>query len=159
MNNIVVKELTNQDYEGIRRVDILTQKQYLGKKQRKLSPAERNEHLVSRRSEFDINVNTGYSFVARLDNKIIGFIFGHETLPFRSHIYIRYIGINPKYQKQGIGLLLYQELIKRAKKNNIKKITALINLDNPNSMKLHEKSGFTLKNRKQADLFLQKTGN
>lgn len=150
MNNIIVRELINQDYKEIRQVDILTQKQYLGEKWEKLSPAEKDEHLVSRRSEFDINVNTGYSLVACLDNKIIGFIFAHETLPFRRHIYIRYIGINPKYQGQGIGLLLYQELIKKAKKNNIKKITALINLDNPNSVKLHQKAGFTLKDRKEA---------
>lgn len=150
MNNIIIRELTNQDYEGVRRVDILTQKQYLGEKWEELSPAERDEHLVSRRSEFNINVSSGYGFTARLDNKIVGFIFAHETLPFRGNIYIRYIGINPKYQRQGIGLLLYQGLIKKAKKNNIKKITALINLDNPKSMKLHRKAGFSLKDRKEA---------
>lgn len=150
MDNIIVRELTKQDYQDVRGVDILTQKQYLGGKWKKLSLAEKDEHLVSRRSEFDINVNTGYGFVACLDNKIIGFIFAHETLPFRGNIYIRYIGINPKYQGQGMGLLLYQELIKKVKENNIKKITTLINLDNPNSIKLHQKAGFSLKDRKEA---------
>lgn len=154
MNNIIIRELRKQDYKGVHDVDILTQKQYLGEKWGKLSEAEKEDHLVSRRSEFDINVNSGYGFTARLDNKIVGFIFAHETLPFRGNIYIRYIGIYPKYQGQGIGLLLYQGLIKKAKKNNIKKITALINLDNPKSMKLHQKAGFTLRDRKQADLNL-----
>ena len=150
MNNIIISELTNQDYEGVNRVDILTQKQYLGGKWEKLPEAEKEEHLVSRQSEFEINVRSGYGFVACLNNEIIGFIFAHETHPFRGNIYIGYIGINPKYQGRGIGLLLYKELIKKAKENNAKKITALINLDNPNSIKLHQKAGFSLRDRKEA---------
>lgn len=150
MNNIIIRQITKADYEGIRRVDILTQKQYLREKWEKLSEAEKEEHLVSRQNEFNINVRSGYGFVACLNNEIVGFIFAHETRPFRGNIYIRYIGINPDYQGRGIGLVLYKELIKNAKKNNIKKITALINLDNPNSAKLHRKTGFSLKDRKEA---------
>ena len=135
-------------------MDILTQKQYLREKWEKLSPTEKERHLVSRKSEFNINVNSQYCFVASLDNTIIGFILAHEIQPFSGNIYIRYIGINPKYQGRGVGLLLYSELIKKAKKNKIKKISALINLDNPKSIKLHQKSGFILKDRKEAVLEL-----
>lgn len=154
MNNIVIRQLRKKDYEEVRKVDILTQKQYLGTKWNSLSNTEREKHLVSRKNEFDINVNSGYCFVASLNNGIIGFILAHETQPFLGNIYIRYIGINNKYQGHGIGLLLYKELIKKARKNNIKRITALINLDNPSSMKLHKKAGFILKDRKEADLNL-----
>ena len=154
MNNIVIRQLAKQDYEGVRTVDILTQKQYLKVKWNKLTNTEKEEKLVSRKNEFNINVNSGYCFVASLDNKIIGFILAYETHPFLSNIYIRYIGINTKYQGRGIGLLLYRKLIEKARKNNIKKITALINLDNPKSMKLHEKAGFILKDRKEAVLNL-----
>lgn len=156
MNNVIVRKLKKQDYKGVRRVDIVTQKQYLGKKWNDLSSTEKDKHLVSRKSEFDINLNSGYCFVAILNNEIIGFILAYETLPFLGNIYIRYIGINTEYQGRGIGLILYQELIKKARKNKIKKITALINLDNPNSIKLHKKVGFDLKDRKQADLNLEK---
>lgn len=154
MNKIIIRQLTKQDYQGVRKVDILTQKQYLGAKWNNLSETEKEKHLVSRKNEFDINVNSGYCFVASINNRIIGFILAYETQPFLGSIYIRYIGINPKYQGQGIGSLLYKRLISKAKKNNIKKITALINLDNPKSMKLHEKAGFTLKDRKEAVLEL-----
>lgn len=150
----MIRRLTKQDYPEIRRVDILTQKQYLGEKWEKLSPVEKEKHLVSRKSEFNINVNSQYCFVASLDNKIIGFILAHETQPFAGNICIRYIGINPKYQGRGVGLVLYNELIKKAKKNKIKKISALINLDNPKSIKLHQKAGFVLKDRKEAVLEL-----
>ncbi len=154
MNNIVIRQLTKKGYGGIRKVDILTQKQYLGAKWNNLSNVEREEHLVSRKNEFDINVNSGYCFVTCLNNEIIGFILAYETKPFLGNIDIRYIGIDTEYQGRGIGLLLYQELIKKARKNNIKKITALINLDNSNSMKLHEKAGFILGDRKEAVLSL-----
>lgn len=154
MNNIVIRQLVKQDYEGIRKVDILTQKQYLGTKWNNLSTSEKNKHLVSRKNEFDINVHSGYCFVASLNNEIVGFILAYETQPFLGNIYIRYIGIDTKYQGRSIGLLLYKELINKARKNNIKNITALINLDNPNSMKLHKKAGFNLRDRKQADLNL-----
>lgn len=154
MNNIVIRLLTKQDYKGVRNVDILTQKQYLGTKWNTFTNTEKEKHLVSRKSEFDNNIHSGYCFVASENNRIIGFILAYETRPFLGNIYIRYIGIHTKYQGRGIGILLYNKLIKKARKNNIKRITALINLDNPNSMKLHEKAGFTLSDRKEAVLNL-----
>lgn len=157
MKNIIIRQLTKQDYTGVRKVDILTQKQYQGSKWDSLSKIEKEKCLVSRKSEFDINVNSDYCFVALVDNRIIGFILSYETKPFLGDIYIRYIGINPKYQGQGIGLLLYKELIKKARKNNLKVIKSLINLDNPNSMRLHEKAGFTLRDSKEAVLDLEKS--
>lgn len=154
MNDIIVRQLTKQDYDEVRKVDILTQKQYLKEKWDSLSNTEKEKHLISRKNEFIINVNSGYCFVAILNNKIIGFLFAYETQPFLGNIYVRYIGIDTKYQGRSVGLLLYKELIKKARKNNIKRITALINLDNPNSMKLHKKAGFNLRDRKQADLII-----
>jgi len=68
VNNIIIRKLANQDYEGVSRVDILIQKQYLGEKWKKLSPVEKEEHLVSRQSEFEINVRSRYGFVACLNN-------------------------------------------------------------------------------------------
>ncbi|MBI2599674.1 GNAT family N-acetyltransferase [Candidatus Daviesbacteria bacterium] len=156
MSKIIIRQLTKQDYKAVRNVDIKTQKQYLGAKWNSLSDAEKEKHLVSRKSEFDINVNSGYCFVASINNIIVGFLLAYETQPFLKNIYIRYIGINPKYQGQGIGSLIYKRLISKAKKNNNKNIIALINLDNSQSMKLHKKLGFTLRDRKEATLELER---
>ena len=65
-------------------------------------------------------------------------------------------GVSPKTQGKDIGLLLYQKLIKKAKQAGIKKIWSLINIDNPQSMKLHEKIGFKLNDRKEAILDMNK---
>jgi ribosomal protein S18 acetylase RimI-like enzyme len=157
--NIAVRPMTIDDYEQIRCVDILTQKQYLGAKFEQMSEEEKDTHLVSRKSEFQINMDTGYCFVAEDTKKnIVGFVLAHETLPFHGTLYIRYIGVKPEVQRQGIGELLYRKLIEKAKEKGIREITGLVNTDNPNSIKLFEKVGFKLNDRKQAILKLSKEG-
>jgi xanthine dehydrogenase accessory factor len=153
-DSVVVRALTSEDYTGVRRVDELTQRQYRGAAWDSMSDVEKDACLVSRQSEFAINLRTGYGFVATKGNDIIGFIFAHKTLPFASNLYIRYIGVDPAYQGCGVGALLYRQLIEKARKDGIKEIATLINLDNPRSMKLHEKVGFTLIDRKEAVLKL-----
>jgi len=54
----------------------------------------------------------------------------------------------------GMGLTLYESLIKKARETGISVIETVINIDNPNSIKLHEKAGFTLQDRKVAVLKL-----
>jgi len=149
-----IKLLTRQNYQGVRNIDELTQAQYLGEKWNKLDITEKEGLLKSRESEFDINVGTGYSFVAHSGKEIVGFLLAYKTLPFHDTVYIRHIAIKPEYQGRGIGILLYKRLISKARKNGIKKIMALINLDNPNSIRMHEKVGFELKDRKEATLKL-----
>lgn len=152
--NISVRPMVIDDYDSVHKVDILTQRQYLSQEFDELSPEEQDEHLISRKTEFRTNVETGYCFVAEDDGQIVGFLLSHETLPFPGTLYIRYIGLDPKYQGKGIGMLLYEKLIEKAKQKHIKQINALINLDNPQSIKLHEKSGFSIKDRKEAVLEL-----
>ena len=151
---IVVRAVQLEDYSGVRRVDELTQRQYRGAAWDQLSEEAKEPYLVSRPSEFAINVETGYGFVALREDEVVGFVFAHETLPFPGDLSIRSVGVDPAYQGTGIGLLLYAQLIEHAKQQAIKSITALINLDNPPSMKLHQKAGFWLRDRKEAVLNL-----
>ena len=152
--NIVIRPMILSDYSQVHKVDTLTQLQYLGNKFNEMKPDEQETHLVSRKSEFAINVDTGYCFVAENNGEIIGFTLAHETLPFRGTLYIRYVGINPAYQGKGIGFLLLKKVIERAKDTNIRTIRSLINTDNPASIKLHEKAGFKISPREQAVLEL-----
>jgi L-amino acid N-acyltransferase YncA len=155
--NITIRSMTIDDYEQVRDVDMLTQKQYLGAQFDHMSEEEKNSHLVSRKSEFQINVDTGYCFVAEDEmKKIVGFVLAHETLPFHGKLYIRYVGVKPEVQGQGTGELLYRKLIGKAEQAGIREITGLVNTDNPNSIKLFEKVGFKLDDRKQAILELNK---
>lgn len=155
MNAPVVRELTEKDYDGVRRVDELTQRQYIGVTWDLLSDEHKDEHLVSRRSDFPFYLRTGYCFVARISNQIIAFLFAYEMLPFRREIIISYIGVCPEHQGRGVALLLYKRMIEKARRNGVKEITALINMDNPYSIRLHEKAGFVLQDRKEAKLKLK----
>lgn len=146
--------MKQEDFQAVRAIDELTQQQYLGSRWDRLSESERENYLKSRLSEFKVNLNTGYCFVAVINKKVIGFVFAHETLPFRGKLYIRHIAVHPDYQGQEIGHLLYIKLIDKAKQTQITEIAALINTDNPQSIKLHEKVGFVLKDRKEATLRL-----
>lgn len=152
--SFTVRIMKNTDYEHVHQVDFLTQKQYLGDAFEKMNKEEQEKHLVSRKSEFQINVNTGYCFVAEENNIVIAFILAHQTLPFHGTLYVRYIGINPTHQGRGVGSLLYNALINKAKRSGIKKVWTLINLDNPKSIGLHTKAGFSLSDRKEATLEL-----
>jgi L-amino acid N-acyltransferase YncA len=154
--NIIVRPMNIDDYEQVHMVDILTQKQYLGEKFDQMSEEEQDSHLVSRKSEFQTNVDTGFCFVAEGDKRIVGFVLAHETLPFYGTLYIHYIGLDPKLQGKGIGLLLYKKLIEKAEQTGIKKVWGLINTDNPSSIKLHKKAGFKINDRKEAVLKISK---
>lgn len=144
---ITIRPLTSKDYEQVKNIDTLTQKQYLGE-----NLEVNEEKLISKKSEFKINVNTGFSLVANKNGAIVGFLFAHETLPFPGTLHIRHIAIMPECQGQGIGGKLYEKLIEIAKRKNIQKIESYINDDNPNSQKLHKKVGFKLRKWRRGEL-------
>lgn len=152
--NIAIRLMKMSDYSQVNNVDVLTQQQYLGKTFNEMTPKEQETHLVSRKSGFALNVATGYCFVAETNEEIVGFILAYETLPFHGTISIRYIGVNPKYQGKGIGLLLIKKIIEKAKENNIGVIRSLINTDNQPSIKLHKNAGFAIRLREEAVLEL-----
>ena len=144
--------MESTDYSGVMDVDILTQKQYLGEKWNNLTKQERKECLVARKPYYNEYLREAYSFVAKLDNQIIGFLLAKKVGPYTNKLYIEYVAINPQYQGMGMGLTLYESLIKKARETGISVIETVINIDNPNSIKLHEKAGFTLQDRKVAVL-------
>lgn len=155
MTDYFIRPITFDDYSSIREIDILTQIQYLGqKKWEELILAEKETHLVCRQPNFDGYVKSGYSLLIESESKIIGFILAFETVPIYQEVYCEYVAVDPSWQGKGIGVLLYKNLIEIAKKNNIKKIWSLINIDNPNSIKAHLKAGFKLNDRKEAVLII-----
>ena len=148
--SVNIRQLKEGDFAGVKNIDVLTQKDYLGLAWEKMSKTDQENTLITKKSEFKQNCQTGFSFVAEMDNKIVGFIFGQETLPFPDKIYVRHIAIHPDYQAKGIGKKLYEALINKAKKTGKKEIIATINPDNPPSIKLHEQLGFKVKDWKLA---------
>ena len=147
-----IRELEGKDFSQVREIDDLTLKAYMGASWDKYTEEKKETIRKSRKSEFDINVNTGYCLVAEQGNRILGFILAHETLPFRGTVYIRHIAVRPDFQSQGVGEKLLTDLINKARKKGISKVWGGISVDNPSSIRLHEKVGFRLVDRKMAYL-------
>lgn len=155
MNNLIVRPITSNDFETVREIDIETQIQYMGQeKWEQLTPEEKEEHLVILESNFEDFVKNGFCFLAESDDKIIGFILAYETVPVYGEVYCKYIAISPDWQGKGVGGLLFNNLIEMAREREMKKVWSLINPDNPKSMAAHQKVGFELKDRKEAELIL-----
>lgn len=152
--SVNIRQLKEDDFAGVQNIDVLTQKDYLGQAWEKMSKTEQENTLITKKSEFKKNCQTGFSFVAEINNQIVGFIFSQETSPFTDKIYVRHIAIHPDYQAKGIGKKLYKSLMGKAKKTGKKEIIATINPDNPPSIKLHEQLGFKVKDWKLATYLL-----
>lgn len=139
---------------SVRNIDVLTQRMYRGKTWDMLSEEQHEQYLKTRKREFLINCNTGYSFVATQHGEIVGFVFAHENLPFGNEVVIRHIAVHPDHQKQGIGKRLFQTIIDNAKEHKKTTIKSSINSDNTPSIQLHRSVGFRVENWKKATLIL-----
>ena len=56
--------------------------------------------------------------------------------------YINNIAIKKEYQSQGYGTQLFQDLLERAEKFEVKALTLEVELDNEKAIKLYKKFGF-----------------
>jgi phosphinothricin acetyltransferase len=83
--------------------------------------------------------------VAEVDGGVAGFAY---TLPYRTRPGYRTtkectIYIAPERQGRGIGSALYAEVIARAKSRGVHALIGVLGGDNPASVALHQKFGFT----------------
>ena len=78
-------------------------------------------------------------FVAKLDNKIIGFA-GIKTILDETNI--MNIAVSKNYRRQGIATLLLKYIIEFCKENNILTITLEVNEKNLAALSLYQKVGF-----------------
>jgi GNAT superfamily N-acetyltransferase len=84
------------------------------------------------------------AFVIKDDGVVIAYFFGFFSQT-DSVGYVHLIGVREKYQKQGLGKLLYDNYIQICKSKGIKKIKALTSPTNKKSIHFHQKKiGMTL---------------
>ena len=86
------------------------------------------------------------SLVAEIEGKVIGFIFGEASgweygVPDNIG-WIDTIGIDPSYQKKGIGTLLMKELINYMKKVGVNTIYTLVNWRDGELLRFFDATGF-----------------
>ena len=149
-----IREMQSIDFARVKQIDRRTQEQYLGNKWNRMNEDERKTHVVSEMPGFGDIVRGGYCFTALEKDRVVGFLVAYSTFPFENKNIIKYIAVDPILHGKQIGMLLYKKLIEKAQTDTVQEINALINLDNTKSLRLHEKMGFNLKDRKQAVLKL-----
>ncbi len=91
-------------------------------------------------------------FVAKLDEKIVGYILlssreGKKNgYKFRKELDIDAMGVDEAYRNQGIGFGLLEYVKKYAEENNYTDLRLTVNEENENAKHLYEKVGFKVKN-------------
>ena len=152
---IVVRSLGDADYEAVHALNIAIEREYVGDAVwYARSAAEQDDSLVTNPEEFAACVETGFSLVAVEGDTVVGFLLAfREPLP-RTRLYVWQVSVAATHRRSGAALSMYQELIERAKAAGIADIRANIDLDNDASMRLHERAGFTPRQRMQATLRL-----
>lgn len=90
-----------------------------------------------------------YCFIAEENEKIIGFAMGIVPQSV-SHTYFLWdIGIDPSYQRQGIGMAILKEIENELEKLGFIRIEVTIDPINTSSQKLFEKMGYKNISRKE----------
>lgn len=84
-----------------------------------------------------------YAFGAKLNNKIIGAIYGYSLTRIDNEpmLYIHDVGILPEYQNLGIGNKFMKYVIDYAKENNFSKCFLITEKKNSPACKIYEKAG------------------
>lgn len=86
------------------------------------------------------------SLVAEYNGRIVGFILGAVSgwefgVP-SSFGWIDTIGVDPDFQRRGIGTLLFRGLVKEFAKNGIRRIYTLVSWDDWDLLSFFKKVGF-----------------
>lgn len=84
------------------------------------------------------------AFVIKEQGQVIAYLFGFYSQT-DSLAYVHLLGVREKYQRHGLGLLLYQNFINIAKSKGITKIKAITSATNAKSIAFHKnRVGMTL---------------
>jgi len=84
------------------------------------------------------------AFVIKEQGQVIAYLFGFYSQT-ESLAYIHLLGVRERYQRQGLGLLLYEHFIQMARARGIAKIKAITSATNTKSIAFHtSRVGMTL---------------
>jgi L-amino acid N-acyltransferase YncA len=157
-----VRLLEEKDFEAFRTLFDEAYSEYLEflrheSHEQFLEAVEEREEVT--REGFDFYLQTGASFVAEEEGKVVGYV-ASQTMPSLHGInktqWIEYIVVQRKFRRQKIGLALLAKLLEYARQAGIDNICATINPDNPASIKLATKVGFDVRDWKIATYNVKK---
>lgn len=90
-----------------------------------------------------LQTSNTYAFVLRNEEKVIGFAYGYglTRLDGKVMFYLHSIGILPRYQSNGYGVMLMDYIVSFAKENGFSEIFVITDKANVKACKLYEKLG------------------
>ncbi len=147
-----IRDFEAGDYPAVRAIDEAEQETYRGPLWDAGTPQQRERFLMTIPEHVAVYAASPYCLIAEGENAIVGFLFALPLLP--DVLTVDAVAVVPEMRRQGVGRRLYAELLTRARQQGVRRIQALISLDNLGSMALHESAGFTLRDRKEAVLEL-----
>ncbi|WP_058485704.1 GNAT family N-acetyltransferase [Defluviitalea phaphyphila] len=98
--------------------------------------------IQNRKKWFETHNENYPIIIAEYKNKVVGYACLSSFRPLYNNTVENSIYIHRDYKNIGVGSLLMKELIKIASKLNYHVIVAVIEQDNEESIKFHEKFGF-----------------
>jgi L-amino acid N-acyltransferase YncA len=105
------------------------------------------------REGFDFYLKTGTTFVAEEEGRVIGYV-ASQSMPslhgINKELWVEFIVVQKKFRRQKIGLTLLAKLQSHAREAGIERLYSTINPNNPESIRLHQKAGFDVKDWKMA---------
>ncbi|KLA35437.1 GNAT family N-acetyltransferase [Bacillus cereus] len=84
------------------------------------------------------------SFIVEHKGEIIGFLIGFVSQTFPEEAYIHFVGVSPKFRKQGIGKNLYEKFFEVVKMMSCNKVRCVTSPINKKSIAYHTKMKFEI---------------
>ncbi|MEH6892357.1 GNAT family N-acetyltransferase [Bacillus sp. JJ864] len=84
------------------------------------------------------------SFIIEKDNEIAGFLCGFFSQTFEDEAYVHFIGVNPKFRRQGIASALYSSFFDAVRSNGRHVVKAITSPVNKKSIQFHREIGFEI---------------
>ncbi|KEK19601.1 acetyltransferase [Bacillus manliponensis] len=81
-------------------------------------------------------------FIVERDGEIAGFLCGFLSQTYKDEAYVHFIGVNPKYRREGIAQLLYARFFEVAQQNKRSIVKAITSPVNKTSIQFHTSIGF-----------------
>lgn len=84
------------------------------------------------------------SFIVEKDNEIAGFLCGFFSQTFKDEAYVHFVGVNPKFRRQGIASVLYSSFFDAVRFNGRHVVKAITSPVNKKSIQFHREIGFEI---------------
>jgi len=159
-----IRRLEERDFEAFRTLFDEAFSEYL-EFLRAENPEQFQEEIAGReevsQEGFDFYLKTGASFVAEEEGRVIGYVAA-QPMPslfgVDKTLEVAFIVVQKEFRRRKIGLALLARLQNYAREVGIERLDSTINPNNPESVRLHQKAGFDVKDWKLATYEVNRPG-